>query len=102
MNQHITAIIKDKKGNVLSMGFNSYIKTHTMQAKYARQVGEPKKLFLHAEIHALTLCKDLQKAYSIEVYRYYKDGTPANAKPCKICQAAIAATPIKKITWTGE
>ena len=35
----ITAIIYDKKGRVLSIGQNSYIKTHPYQAKIAKQVG---------------------------------------------------------------
>ena len=55
----VTAIIYDRKGNVLSMGNNSYIKTHPMQAKYANQVNEPHKVFLHAEIHAIIKCKDI-------------------------------------------
>jgi tRNA(Arg) A34 adenosine deaminase TadA len=88
--QHsIKAILYDKKGNILSIGSNSYTKTHPLQAKYANQVGEPKKIFLHSEIDAIIKCKDISKAYRIEVYRFYKDGKPANAKPCKICENAL-------------
>ena len=85
----LTAILKDKKGRVLSIGKNSWVKTHPLQAKYAKMVGEPYKQLLHAEIDSLIKCKDISKAYRIEVYRFYKDGKPANAKPCKICENAL-------------
>ena len=98
--QQITAIIYDRKGNVLSVGQNSYVKTHPLQAKHAEVVGEPYKMFLHAEIHAITKCKQLSRAYRIHIIRYAKDGTPVNAKPCPICMSAIRATNIKIIEHT--
>lgn len=45
-------------------------------------------------------CKDLSKAHKIVVMRYNKKGEPVNAKPCKICEQAIALTPIKVIEHT--
>lgn len=97
---NVAAIIYDKRGNVLSIGNNSYVKTHPLQAKYAKQVGEPYKQVLHAEIHAITRCANLDKAYKIAVFRFKEDGTPAMAKPCKICAQAIAATNIKIVEHT--
>lgn len=85
----ITAIIYDKKGNILAIGKNSYVKTHTLQAKYAERVGRPDKKFVHAEILAIARCRDLSKAHKIFISRYYKDGTPAPAAPCPICLSAI-------------
>lgn len=96
----ISAIIYDKRGNVLSVGNNSYVKTHPMQAEFARRAGEPKKVFLHAEIHAITRCRDLKRATTIRVFRYAEDGSPADAEPCKICQAAIKAAGIKYVEHT--
>jgi len=96
----VTAIIYDRRGNVLSIGTNSYIKTHPLQAKYAAQVHEPMKVFLHAEIHAITRCRDLETAHKIVIFRYREDGTPAMAKPCRVCQAALAKTKIKVIEHT--
>lgn len=96
----ITAIIYDKRGNVLSVGKNSYIKTHPLQARYATQVGEPSKVFLHAEVDAIVKCKNLDKAHKIVVFRFLEDGTPAMAKPCKICKQAIRKTPIQYIEHT--
>jgi tRNA(Arg) A34 adenosine deaminase TadA len=96
----VTAIIYDKKGNVLSVGKNSYVKTHPLQAHYARRAGEPYKVFLHAEIHAITRCADLDKAHRIAIFRYREDGSPAKAEPCKICAQAIAKTNIKVVEHT--
>lgn len=99
--QHdLSAYIYDKKGRLLSMGKNSYIKTHPLQAKHAAACGEPYKQSLHAEIHAISRCRDLSKAYRIVVMRFNKDGSPALAKPCPICLKAISMTPIKVIEHT--
>lgn len=98
--QSITAIIYDKRGRVLSVGQNSYVKSHTLQAEYAKKVGLPEKVFLHAEIHAITKCKDLSKAHSIFVSRYSKDGRPVLAKPCVVCQSALDTVGIKIIRHT--
>ncbi len=99
--QHqITAIIKDKRGKILSVGQNSYCKSHPLQAKHAKAMGEEYKIWIHAEISAITRCKDLSKAHSIEVFRYDDKGKPMLAKPCPICQSAIAATKIKLIIHT--
>lgn len=93
----LTAIIYDKKGKVLSIGQNSYIKTHPLQAKHAKKMGEPMKVYPHAEINAIIRCKDISKAHKIVVTRFHSNGKPANAKPCKICMSAIAKTNIKYV-----
>lgn len=98
--QDITAIIYDKRGRVLSVGKNSYIKTHPLQAKYAHKVGLPEKQYLHAEIAAIVRCRDLQKAHRIEVLRVGRDGSLLLAKPCPVCQTAIKAAGIKNIEHT--
>lgn len=93
--QQITAIIYSKRGKVLAIGKNSYIKTHPIQARYAERVGLPEKIFLHAEIAALIKCTDLRKAHRITIFRTLKDGTLALAKPCPVCASAIAESGIK-------
>jgi tRNA(Arg) A34 adenosine deaminase TadA len=97
---YTTAIIKDRKGRVLAIKQNSYLKTHPYQAHHANKVNLPEKIFLHAEIHAIVSCKDVSKAYSIEVLRVNKQGKPMMAKPCPICMSAISATNIKLINWS--
>ena len=98
--QEITAIIYDRKGRVLSVGKNSYVKTHPLQAKHAEKVGLPDKQSLHAEIHAITKCRDLSKAHRIVVTRYDKKGQPLLAQPCPVCQSALESVGIEVIEWT--
>lgn len=101
MSHHqITAMIMDRRGKVMSVGQNSYIKTHPLQAKHAKKTGMPEKMFLHAEIHAITKCRDLRKAYKIFVSRYNKNGEPVLAKPCPVCISAIKASGIKYVEHT--
>ncbi len=100
MNHVLTAVIRDKKGNVLSIGKNSYTKTHPYQAKCAKEVGLPEKIYLHAEIDAILRCSDLSKAHSIHIFRLGKSGRYMLAKPCPACANAISKTPIKKVFHT--
>lgn len=98
MTQHnITAIIYDKRNRPLSVGYNSYVKTHPLQAKAAILAGEPHKVYLHAEIAAIIklpyTSKD--KAHIIRVFRYNKYGKPMNAKPCAVCQGLLSQMNLK-------
>lgn len=96
----ITAIIRDRRGRILSIGQNSYVKTHPLQAEHARKAGQPLRQFLHAEIHAIVRCRDLTRAHSIFVSRWDAKGEPVLAKPCAICQSAIEAAGIKFVEYT--
>lgn len=96
----LTAVIYDKRGRVLSIGQNSYVKTHPLQAYHAKRVGKEEAVFLHAEIHAITRCVNLDRAHKISIFRYNKKGRPVPAAPCKICVSAIEATSIKVIEHT--
>lgn len=96
----ITAIIYDRKGRVLSIGKNSYVKTHPMMAKFAKKAGQPERVFLHAEVDAIIKCKDLSKAHKISVFRFNRKGLPLNACPCEICKEAIEMTGIRVVTHT--
>ena len=93
----LKATIFDKKGNVLSIGENNYLKSHPYMAELAARHGMPYKIFLHAEVAAILKCRDLTKAYRIMVTRTSKSGRLLLAKPCKICQSAILASGIKII-----
>jgi len=96
----ITAVIYDKRGKVLSIGKNSYFKTHPLMKKHADKVGLPHKIFLHAEVHAIAKCKELKKAHKIYIVRYDKKGNPKLAKPCPVCMSAIKEVGIKNIEYT--
>ncbi len=98
--QALTAVIYDKRGKVISVGQNSYIKTHPLQALHAAKAGMPDKQFLHAEIHAIVKCKDLSRAHKIFVSRWDKKGRPALAKPCPVCMSAIESAGTEIIEHT--
>jgi len=98
--QTLTAIIYDRRGKVLSIGQNSYIKNHPLQARHAKKVGKEEAIFLHAEVHAIVRCRDLSKAAKIFVSRWDKDGKAMLAKPCPVCMSAIKAAGIGKIEYT--
>lgn len=96
--QAITATITDKRGRVLSIGQNSYRKTHTMQAKWANRAGQPEKQFLHAEIAALVKCRGVP--FKIKIERKDKAGNYKLAKPCPICELAIREAGIKFVEYS--
>lgn len=96
----IKATIFDKKGRVLSVGENSYDKTHPFQAKYATEVGLPHKIYLHAEVHAIIRVRGRGKPYKIKVERYDSFGRPLKAKPCPLCEKAIRDCGIEQVEWT--
>ena len=98
--QHIIAECYDKRGRLLSVGYNSYTKTHPIQAYFASKVGHYHRQFLHAEIAAILRAKG-KSIHRIVVKRYSCSGLPANAAPCPICQEAIKAFGIKEVIYTN-
>ncbi|MCK9530458.1 MAG: hypothetical protein M0R77_07845 [Gammaproteobacteria bacterium] len=99
----LKAVIYDKRGRVLSVGENSYTKTHRVQAEYAERAGTPHKIYLHAEAAAILKCRDLSKAHRIFVSRTNKRGDFLLAKPCPACELMIKESGIKVVEWSvGE
>lgn len=97
MKKHnVTAIAYDKRNKVLSVGSNSYVKTHPLMFKFGKKVGKPKKIYLHAELDALLKARPHQ-VYKLVVLRVGKSGKYLNAKPCKICQEIIKLFNVQKI-----
>ena len=97
---NVTAILYDKRGRVLSIGKNSYLRTHPYQARCAAKVGLPEKQWIHAEIDAIIRCRNLKDAHRIFVSRISKAGDYGLAKPCPICEQAIKEAGIKHVEWT--
>lgn len=95
----LTATVYDKKGRVLSVGHNHYNKTHPTQARYAAKANMPHRMFLHAEISALVKCRN-QDAYKIKIERYDAYGNPKLARPCPVCELAIAEAGISLVEYT--
>lgn len=94
----LTAYVYNKKGALISIGTNSYEKTHPLQAYFACKSGNPDKVFLHAEIAALVKCR--AKPYKIYVERLNKNGEPRLAKPCEVCKLAIDVAGIEVVEYT--
>ncbi len=94
----IWATVYDKRGRILAKGKNSYLKSHPLQWKFAKQVGLNHKIYLHAEIDAIRKVKNRSKIHKIVVERY-NSGKPAKSKPCPICEAAISAFGIKIVEY---
>lgn len=96
----ITAILYDKRGRVLSIGKNSYVKTHPLQAQYNSKHSNGLGLFLHAELHAITRCRDLSRAHRMVIMRFSKKGEPRMARPCPVCIEALKDAGIKFVEYT--
>lgn len=98
--QQIGCIITDKKGKVISSGYNKPTKSHPFQDTYATKAGRPEKIYLHAEIDALVKCRI--EPHTIYIGRELKFGGYGMSKPCPICELAIRESGIIKIVYTTE
>ena len=100
----VFAVAVDKKGLIIAGAGNSYVKTHTKQAKWACFVKQPERNFLHAEVY--TLIKAAKSDRTIDklyVGRVDKQGNPKDGKPCAVCQAMLDFEfPNVEIIWSRE
>jgi deoxycytidylate deaminase len=88
-NFHLGAVLVNN-GKPISFGANQG-KTHP-QARFAG---------LHAEIQCLkTSGKDYIHNSTIFVYREWKNGHPALAKPCENCRKALKGFGVKRIYFS--
>lgn len=94
----ITALAFDRKGRLLSIGRNNYLKTHPIQAKYAQQAGEHYRIYLHAEIDALI--KARKPVHRLVISRVNKAGEFMLAKPCPVCTKAIQDYGVEIVEYT--
>lgn len=95
------AFCYDRKGNLLSHAENSYVRTHPIQAYFAKKVGLASKVYLHAEIAAIIRAGD-KKIHTLHVFRRNKEGKLLNAKPCPICYSAMIAYGVNKCYYSGH
>ena len=94
----ITALAYDKRGKLLAIGRNSYVKTHPLQAKFSKKANKAEAVYLHAETAAML--KARSKVYELRVFRYDRDGNPVLSKPCDACQLMLKAFGVKKVIHT--
>ena len=93
----LTAFAYDKRGRLLAVGRNSYIQTHPLQAKFAKKAGRPQAIYVHAEIAAIASCR--KEIHTLKVFRFNSKGERVTAKPCSICELAIAEFGVKKVIY---
>lgn len=91
----------DKHGRLLAVGNNSYTKTHTIQAKFAKKAGTPEKEYLHGEIDCLIKARGA-KIHALHVSRTTKQGHLRNAKPCNVCMRAIIEYGVSRVYYSDN
>ena len=96
------SIITDKKDKILSIGVNSYSKTHPLQAKYAKKLNLKNKIYLHSEIYAIVKCRRNITPCKIYIARVDSLGEVKLVKPCPICSQAISDIGISEVYYTEE
>ena len=94
----MACVVTNKRDRVISVGINSYTKSHPKQLFYAHKSGNNDKIYLHAEISALIRCRE--KPWAIYIARVNRSGKPKLAKPCRGCEIAIRDANIKRIMYT--
>jgi tRNA(Arg) A34 adenosine deaminase TadA len=98
MKPKIEARIYDRQGKLVGCGGNSYTKSHPLQARLAERVGQPARIFLHAEIQAIIRARG--RGFKLVVERRNAKGELRNAKPCPICELAIKEAGIKYVEYS--
>ena len=103
MKHQITAYCYNKRGHLVSIGHNSYTKSHPLQAYFAKKVGHPNKIYLHAEIAALVQAGTMEtnQVHEISIVRLNKKGEFRPSKPCPICIEALKAFGVQHVVYTS-
>lgn len=100
VKQNVIALAYNKRGHLLAVGRNSYVKTHPLQARYALKGGNPDRIYLHAEVAALIRASKRGTVHKLVIVRQSEAGNYLCAKPCSGCQAAISDFRVKHVEHT--
>ena len=96
----VLAASLDHHNNIISIGENSYQKTHPMQSRLSLKAGNRNREYLHAEIASLV--KNRSYVESIMVVRMTCGSLVRMARPCNICNLALREAQIKYIYFSGD
>lgn len=90
---HKMGAVVVKKNKIISTGYNKPTKTHPLSENEFKTV--------HAELDAILGLSD-EEIYGSHVYifREYKSGEPATAKPCKHCEKLLRKKGVSKVFYT--
>jgi len=109
--QNHVAMILGPRGRIMSLGRNK-IKTHPIQAYWAKRLGKDHKIYLHAETDALIKCMNkhggpdsngrLESVYDTDILvaRFNKDGDTASSRPCDICAHMLQSYGLRHVFHT--
>lgn len=89
-----------RRGRVVVATTNAEGKTHPRQKLLAHRVNEPYRVSLHAELRALL--KAREAVDTLVVGRVNRRGDLCLARPCPVCQLAIAESGVKKVYYTTD
>lgn len=94
-SSHKLGCVIANRNKVISVGHNDMSKTHPKSNSPFRT--------LHAEVDALIGLSYLETAgCTAYVFREFKDGRYAMAKPCKACELALIKAGIKRVCYTTD
>lgn len=83
---------------VVSSGTNM-MKTHPVQAEYAKKTGNSRRIYLHSELRTLIRAK--KPGDTMYVARVSKNGDSLRmAKPCELCQYALEDQNVETVFYT--
>ena len=88
------------EGDVVSIGTNSYTKTHPLQKRLAQKCGNVNREYLHAEIAALVKSKG--QVHSLVVVRMTRMGVMRMARPCPICLLAMKEAGVREMYYSDN
>jgi tRNA(Arg) A34 adenosine deaminase TadA len=97
--QRVVAVALDKRGRLISIGYNSYVKTHPRQKLFAEACGNPHREYLHAEVSALLRAKG-KPVHELVVARVDSQGNPLPSAPCPVCALASKQFGVKHLTYS--
>lgn len=95
--QRVVAMGFDKRGRLLSVGMNSYHKTHPFQAKYSALQGNGDQIYIHAEIDALLKARN--HVHKMVIARYGRTGNQLPSQPCSICLQALMDSGVEELEF---
>ena len=97
---NLGAIVLDKHGQIISWGFNSYIKTHPAMVynKYYRA----EQIFVHAECDALYSMSPKLTPHTMYIARINGAGEFRNARPCVGCYSEILKYGLKRVYYSAS
>jgi deoxycytidylate deaminase len=90
------------KGNsIMGLGCNDMSKSHPLMTEYSRGTRKP-LIRVHAELAACRGWKpdEVDKRFSLYIFRVRKDGTQGLAKPCDTCFRIIQEAGVHRIYFS--